>query len=37
VRSGEFPEEQHTSSIPEEELALLRHAVQQVEHDHNRG
>jgi 3-methyl-2-oxobutanoate hydroxymethyltransferase len=37
VRSGEFPEEQHTYSIPEEELELLRDAVQQVEHDHERG
>jgi 3-methyl-2-oxobutanoate hydroxymethyltransferase len=37
VRSGEFPEEQHTYSIPEDELELLRDAVQQVEHDHERG
>ena len=29
VRAGSFPEEQHTYSIPEEELALFRAALQE--------
>ncbi len=30
VRSGAFPEQQHTYSIPEEELALFEEALAEV-------